>query len=77
MCGRPEAKQVPPRAGQASPTGGHRDWRNLRTGGDQGCREDPKDSTHFLDSSRDVLNEQFAKVVEGLEFPSLERMIKN
>lgn len=33
--------------------------------------------THFLDSSRDVLNEQLAKVVEGLEFPGLERMMKD
>lgn len=33
--------------------------------------------THFLDSSRDVLNEQLAKVVEGLEFPGLQRMIQN
>lgn len=37
----------------------------------------PQGSTHFLDSSRDVLNEQFAKVVEGLEFPGLQRMMKN
>lgn len=33
--------------------------------------------THFLDSSRDVLNEQLAKVVEGLEFPGLERTMKD
>lgn len=33
--------------------------------------------THFLDSSRDVLNEQLAKVVEGLEFPGLERTLKD
>lgn len=36
-----------------------------------------EDRTHFLDSSRDVLNEQLAKVVEGLEFPGLQRIIQN
>lgn len=36
-----------------------------------------EDGTHFLDSSRDVLNEQLAKVVEGLEFPGLQRIIQN
>lgn len=30
--------------------------------------------THFLDSSRDVLNEQLAKVVKGLELTGLEQM---
>lgn len=35
-----------------------------------------KDGTHFLDSSRDVLNEQLAKVVEGLEFTGLETTMK-
>lgn len=43
-----------------------------------GARKSPsEDGTHFLDSSRDVLNEQLAKVVEGLEFPGLERMMKD
>lgn len=45
--------------------------------GQYGGWEDSKDGTYFLDSSRDVLNEQLAKVVEGLEFPGLERMMTN
>lgn len=43
--------------------------------GQYGGWEVSTDGTHFLDSSRDVLNEQLAKVVEGLEFPGLERMM--
>lgn len=74
--GCPEAKQVPPRPGQAADTR-PKGWRDRRTGGECGGGEEPEDGTHFLDSSRDVLNEQFAKVVEGLEFPGLERMIKD
>lgn len=31
---------------------------------------------YFLDSSRDVLNEQLAKVVEGLEFTGLWGMMQ-
>lgn len=43
-----------------------------------GARKSPsEEGTHFLDSSRDVLNEQFAKVVKGLEFPGLERRMKD
>lgn len=61
--------------GQTNPTGDNRP-ENPEKGGQYGL-VGLEDGTYFLDSSRDVLNEQLAKVVEGLEFPGLQRIMQN
>lgn len=76
-CSCPEANRSHPDQAKAA----HRDQRAAGTQEQEekvGAGRSPSnDGTHFLDSSRDVLNEQLAKVVEGLEFPGLERMMKH